>query len=119
VRRYLRVDTDQAVTPGVHLLNAHTGKGQQFDWVFVPGLEEGHVPDFRSVSVEEVHEEQRVLLVMLSRAKTGIAVTRAGELISKKGNPYSRDASRWWPALVAAATMTPEQFEVRARTSLL
>lgn len=30
--------------PGVHVLNAHTGKGQQFDWVFVMGLEEGHVP---------------------------------------------------------------------------
>lgn len=118
VRRYLRVDTDQTVTPGVHLLNAHTGKGQQFDWVFVPGLEEGHVPDFRCASAEEIHEEERVLLVMLSRAKNGIAVTRASELISKKGSPYSRDASRWWPALVAAAAMTPEQFQVRTGTAL-
>lgn len=118
VRRYLRVDTDQAVTPGVHLLNAHTGKGQQFDWVFVPGLEEGHVPDFRCTLAEEFLEEQRVLLVMLSRAKTGIAVTKASELISKRGSPYSRAASRWWPTLVAAATMTSEQFEVRTGTSL-
>lgn len=118
IRRYLRADTDQAVTPGVHLLNAHTGKGQQFDWVFVPGLEEGHVPDFRSTSTEKLHEEQRVLLVMLSRAKTGIAVTKAGELISKRGSPYSREASRWWPSLVAAETMTAEQFEMRTGTPL-
>ena len=36
--------------PGVHVLNAHTGKGQQFDWVFVVGLEEGHVPSAYSKS---------------------------------------------------------------------
>jgi len=119
VRRYSRVDSDQAVTPGVHLLNAHTGKGQQFDWVFVPGLEEGHVLDFRCAAPEEFHEEQRVLLVMLSRAKTGIAATRASELISKRGSPYSREASRWWSPLVAAATMTPEQFELRVGTALM
>jgi DNA helicase-2/ATP-dependent DNA helicase PcrA len=118
VRRHLRFGTDQNVSPGVHLLNAHTGKGQQFDWVFVLGLEEGHVPDFRCTTAEELLEEQRVLLVMLSRAKTGVAVTKASELISKRGSPYSRDASRWWDALVAAATMTPDQFEGRTGTSL-
>src|SRR5690606_995707 len=35
-------DPRQAIGPGVHLLNAHTGKGQQFDWVFIVGLEQGH-----------------------------------------------------------------------------
>lgn len=33
-----------ASEPGVHVLNAHTGKGQQFEWGFVIGLKEGHVP---------------------------------------------------------------------------
>ncbi|MBB4684437.1 UvrD-helicase domain-containing protein [Amycolatopsis jiangsuensis] len=38
-------DPSAAIGPGVHLLSAHTGKGQQFDWVFVPGFERGHIPD--------------------------------------------------------------------------
>jgi DNA helicase-2/ATP-dependent DNA helicase PcrA len=117
IRRYLRDDTDQAVTPGVHLLNAHTGKGQQFDWVFVHGLEEGHVPDFRCASDKELLEDQRVL-VMLSRAKEGVAVTRAGALISKRGNPYPRDPSRWWLGLQAAATMNHGEFEAHVATPI-
>jgi DNA helicase-2/ATP-dependent DNA helicase PcrA len=37
---------DSVVGAGVHLLNAHVGKGQQFDWVFIPGFEDGHLPSF-------------------------------------------------------------------------
>jgi DNA helicase II / ATP-dependent DNA helicase PcrA len=40
--------TDKPVVPGVHLLTGHIGKGQEFDWVIVAGLEDGHVPDFRA-----------------------------------------------------------------------
>jgi DNA helicase-2/ATP-dependent DNA helicase PcrA len=111
IRRYLRDDSDQAIAPGVHLLNAHTGKGQQFDWVFVPGLEKGHVPDFRAQGTGERLEERRVLLVMLSRAKEGVAVSRAAQLISRRGNSYSTDPSPWWPELAAAAAMSRNQFE--------
>lgn len=110
LRRYLRDDSDQAITPGVHLLNAHTSKGQQFDWVFVPGLEDGHVPDFRASSADERLEERRTLLVMLSRAKEGAAVSRATQLVSKRGKPYFPDPSPWWPELAAAATMSRDQF---------
>jgi DNA helicase II / ATP-dependent DNA helicase PcrA len=111
IRPFLHDDIDQAITPGVHLLNAHTGKGQQFDWVFVPGLENGHVPDFRALSTHERLEERRVLLVMLSRAKEGVIVSRAAQLISKKGKPYSRDPSPWWPDLAATAAMRRDQLE--------
>ena len=37
-------ETDRPIAPGVHLLNAHVGKGQQFDWVFVPGFEKATFP---------------------------------------------------------------------------
>jgi DNA helicase-2/ATP-dependent DNA helicase PcrA len=70
--RSVRVsDPKQAVGPGLHLLNAHTGKGQQFDWVFVIGLEEGHLPGRRNNQGQALLEEQRILLVMLSRARRG------------------------------------------------
>ena len=95
----LRVLNDagqDAIGPGVHLLNAHTGKGQQFDWVFIPGFEDGHIPSFLSTTPAQILEEHRVLLVMLSRARHGVVLTRSATLISKRtGRLYSRTASRW------------------------
>jgi DNA helicase-2/ATP-dependent DNA helicase PcrA len=96
--------TAEAIAPGVHLLNGHTGKGQQFDWVFIPGFEQGNVPSFLAKTRAALEEEQRVLLVMLSRARHGVVVTRATSLLSKKGWPYSPRTSRWEPEVRAAIT---------------
>lgn len=86
----------ETIAPGVHLLNAHKGKGQQFDWVFIPGLEDGHIPSFLAKgSPSQTEEEHRVLLVMLSRARHGVVLTRANSLISKAGKPYSTKATPW------------------------
>jgi len=93
-----------AVSPGVHLLNAHTAKGQQFDWVFVPGLEEKHLPDRRNTTGALLAEEERVLLVMLSRARHGIVVTTVTTMEGRYGT-YRSKPSRWWPGLAASATM--------------
>jgi DNA helicase-2/ATP-dependent DNA helicase PcrA len=90
-----------AVSAGVHLLNAHTGKGQQFDWTFVVGLEEKHIPDRRSSHGEALAEEMRVLLVMLSRARHGLVVTSVRTLDGQYG-PYDARRSRWYAALDAA-----------------
>jgi DNA helicase II / ATP-dependent DNA helicase PcrA len=91
----VREDTAEAIAPGVHLLNAHTGKGQQFDWVFIPGFEKGNMPSFLAKSKAQLGEEHRVFLVMLSRARHGLVITRAQTLISKKGRPYNPDPSPW------------------------
>lgn len=104
LRRFPARGDESAVGPGVHLLNAHTGKGQQFDWVFVIGLEEGHLPGSRSNTGEALKEEERVLLVMLSRARHGIMVSRAKKLNGKFG-PYDSKPSRWLQQLQTAATM--------------
>lgn len=97
--RSIRVsDPKQTIASGVHLLNAHTGKGQQFDWVFVVGLEEGHMPSKRNNQGEKLEEEERVLLVMLSRARNGLIITRARTAEGMYG-PYPARASRWWNTL--------------------
>ena len=57
------------------MLTGHKGKGQEFDWVFVVGLEAGHIPDFRSHTDEAQAEELRILHVMVSRARYGVVVT--------------------------------------------
>lgn len=102
--RSIRVsDPKQAVGPGVHLLNAHTGKGQQFDWVFVIGLEEGHLPGKRSAEGDALAEEQRVLLVMLSRARHGLVVTRTRMTQGWYG-PKQATQSRFWPGITAESS---------------
>jgi DNA helicase-2/ATP-dependent DNA helicase PcrA len=60
---------DAPVAPGLHFLTAHRGKGQEFDWVILVGMEDGHIPDFRSPADPE---ELRVLHVMVSRARYGL-----------------------------------------------
>lgn len=100
VRSIRTADPKQAIGPGVHLLNAHTGKGQQFDWTFVVGLEEGHLPGKRNSHGDALDEEQRVLLVMLSRARHGLIVTRTRMSEGRHGpNPVTE--SRWWSAIKA------------------
>ncbi|MGP9529606.1 UvrD-helicase domain-containing protein [Glutamicibacter sp. AOP5-A2-18] len=70
-------DGDTLLTvPGIHLLTGHAGKGQQFDWVIILGLEEGSIPAFQAKSPEAITEEARVLAVMLSRARHGVLTTR-------------------------------------------
>jgi DNA helicase-2/ATP-dependent DNA helicase PcrA len=110
---------DATVGPGVHLLNAHTGKGQQFDWVVVVGLEEGHLPDKRSVKDSAtLTEEQRALLVMLSRARHGVIATRVARQNGWYG-PYAVQRSRWWDELAAAATMTSAQLSAHLQRMYL
>lgn len=107
-------DPRQTIGPGVHLLNAHTGKGQQFDWVFIVGLEEGHLPSKRNSRGTALAEEQRVLLVMLSRARYGLVVTRV-EMGSGNYGSYQTNKSRWWPMIKTKFTLK-EQIEQHLRT---
>ena len=88
------------VAPGLHLLTGHRGKGQQFDWVVVIGLEEGHVPDFRSA---DNPEELRVLHVMISRARYGLVFTYSRHRATFAG-PRVTKPSRWLGILRATAT---------------
>lgn len=108
-------DLKQAVGPGVHLLNAHTGKGQQFDWVFVIGLEEGHLPGKKSSQGPALVEEQRVLLVMLSRARHGLVVSRV-QMNSGQYGRYAATQSRWWDSIGSGFTTLAQ---VEAHIALL
>jgi DNA helicase II / ATP-dependent DNA helicase PcrA len=63
-------------TAGVHLLSGHSGKGQQFDWTIVAGLEEGTIPFFKATTSDALLEEARVLSVMISRARHGVVLSR-------------------------------------------
>ena len=73
-------DNDSLITrAGVHLLTGHAGKGQQFDWMIVVGLEEDYLPSYQAIQAGDnsamMGEEARTLAVMLSRARHGVLVT--------------------------------------------
>lgn len=85
--------------PGVHLLNGHLGKGQQFDWVVVAGLEQGTLPFFKAMQPDDVLEEARVLTVMISRARHGVVLTRVAQL-----NGWAKPPSQFLSAIQAVWT---------------
>lgn len=101
-----RIQVGDATTlitaPGVHLLTGHVGKGQQFDWVVVVGLEDGVIPDFRATRAEEKVEEARVLSVMLSRARHGVVVSRAAAVPTSNGRLMKRTPSEFLRFLASA-----------------
>jgi DNA helicase-2/ATP-dependent DNA helicase PcrA len=102
-----RIQVGDAATlisaPGVHLLTGHVGKGQQFDWVVIVGLEDGVLPDFRANTMEEKTEEARVLSVMLSRARHGVIVSRAAWVPTNAGRPTRRAPSPFLAQLASAS----------------
>lgn len=91
------------ITPGVHVLNAHVGKGQQFDWVVVMGLEDGHVPSIYSQTPAAIIEDERVLLVMVSRARKGLFLTHARSNTNQYGRVFYNEPSQWWDQMAEAA----------------
>ena len=98
--------SDAPIPPGVHLLTGHGGKGQQFDWVFVVGLEEGHIPDFRQTAPAQVEEELRVLHVMISRAREGVVLTAVQRTQDQYSRWHAQTPCRWLSELEALATDT-------------
>lgn len=87
---------DQPIGPGLHLLNAHRGKGQQFDWVVVLGAEEGKIPWYRAEEdSDEMREEQRIFGVMISRARYGLVLTHVDREVIASGQTFVRTPTRW------------------------
>lgn len=94
---------------GVHLLSGHVGKGQQFDWVVVVGVEEDFVPFTMSTTPEEITEEARVLSVMISRARHGVILSRAKSVPTNSGNDKTRTESRFLRHISATGPLNNAQ----------
>lgn len=86
---------DGPVSAGLHFLTGHSGKGQQFDHVYVLGLEEDILPDFRAKSSKALREELAVLHVMVSRARRSLTVSSSVDVRRYPDSPWPRSPSRW------------------------
>jgi DNA helicase II / ATP-dependent DNA helicase PcrA len=85
--------------PGLHLLTGHAGKGQQFDWVIVLGLESDSIPSFQAKTEAAQLEELRVLSVMISRARHGVITTRSKSAIKPWGDRVATGISPFFYTL--------------------
>ena len=109
IQRRIQIgDNDSLITrAGVHLLTGHAGKGQQFDWMVVVGLEEDYLPSYQAIQAGDnsamMGEEARTLAVMLSRARHGVLVTSSsvipGDFIPNKRQ--SRFLTNLLPAVIS------------------
>lgn len=112
LRRIQIGDNDSLITrAGVHLLTGHAGKGQQFDWMVVIGLEEDYIPSYQAIQAGDnsamMGEEARTLAVMLSRARHGVLVT-SSSVISGDFIPNKRQ-SRFLTDLLPAVICDRQQ----------
>ena len=75
-------DSDKHYTaPAVSLLSGHSCKGLEFDLVYIIGLEDGILPDYRAIAdskrFDSMEEERRLFYVMLTRAKKYLVLSSA------------------------------------------
>lgn len=101
IRKRIKVgdQTTLLSAPGAHLLTGHVGKGQQFDWVWIVGVEQGVLPFFKAETTDEVAEEARVLSVMVSRARHGVVASYADVVPTLSGQPRAGKPSEFLAVL--------------------
>ena len=66
--------TQQPNDQGLALLTVHSAKGMEFDVVFVIGMTEGTLPDYRAKG-KALEEEQRSAFVAITRSKRLLYLT--------------------------------------------
>jgi len=80
---------------GITLSTVHTMKGQEFDIVFLMGMDEGTFPDYRAKSVIELTQEKNNLYVAFTRAKRFLYVTYPKKRTMPWGGVKIRTISRF------------------------
>ncbi len=72
------IDNYDETADAVVMMTIHSAKGLEFDNVYLPGLEEGLFPSFRSIGDQaEIEEERRLCYVAITRAKKKLVITYA------------------------------------------
>lgn len=80
---------------GITLSTVHTMKGQEYDILFLMGMDEGTFPDYRAKSEIELNQEKNNLYVAFTRAKRFLYVTYPQNRTMPWGGVKSRNISRF------------------------
>ena len=89
------VDRYDETADAVVLMTAHSAKGLEFPYVFLPGMEEGLFPSMQSITATsaEVEEERRLAYVAITRAKKELYIIHTNQRMlygRTQFNPESR-----------------------------
>ena len=89
------VDRYDESADAVVLMTAHSAKGLEFPYVFLPGMEEGLFPSMQSITATsaEVEEERRLCYVAITRAKKELFIVHTNQRMlygRTQFNPESR-----------------------------
>lgn len=77
----------------VTLMTIHSAKGLEFPVVFMPGLEDGLFPGFRSLDSEKgIEEERRLCYVGMTRAREKLIITSAKYRVLYGRGDYTRES---------------------------
>jgi DNA helicase II / ATP-dependent DNA helicase PcrA len=72
---------------GVKVASLHGTKGLQWPTVYLVGLEEGKLPDYRADTPEELSEERRACFVGVCRAQNRLVLTYAQSFRGYRQSP--------------------------------
>jgi superfamily I DNA/RNA helicase/DNA polymerase III epsilon subunit-like protein len=103
---YCRTTIDQSLTAFLHfaaladaadlltdeggrvtMMTIHSAKGNEWPLVFLIGLEDGQLPDWRANDPAEVEEERRVLYVGMTRAQRRLCLSWAADVDERSKLP--------------------------------
>ncbi|MBQ5441474.1 MAG: UvrD-helicase domain-containing protein [Firmicutes bacterium] len=77
----------------VTMMTMHSAKGLEFPVVFMPGMEDGLFPSFRSMdSAEGIEEERRLCYVGMTRAREKLILTSAQYRVSYGHGDFTRES---------------------------
>ena len=78
----------------VTLMTMHSAKGLEFPVVFLPGMEDGLFPSYRSLDSETgLEEERRLCYVGMTRAKEKLFLTSAAYRVMYGQGDYTREST--------------------------
>ena len=99
-------DPDAEVPDAVTLTTLHAAKGLEYPVVFMPGMEEGLLPHFRSLDdPAQMEEERRVCYVGMTRARERLYLTQARRRF-QQGSYRPAVASRFLSDIPTAETVS-------------
>lgn len=81
LRSMLKVQAVPRSTAAVTLASIHAAKGGQWDHVFVLGVSDGVLPDYRSATGHALEEERQLLYVAATRARRTLQLYHAPHLL--------------------------------------
>lgn len=88
------VDNHDPTADAVTLMTLHSAKGLEFPYVFMPGMEDGLFPGWRSVDdMAKLEEERRLCYVGMTRAMERLWLTGAEYRVMYGSGSYTREST--------------------------